>query len=276
MRKPKLQVKLASYLFLTVMSVVAVYPVLRVLAVSLRPGNRLFSTSLRLIPAGASLQSYISVLRNRDLLLWVTNSIMITVPTALIGVMLTASAAYALARMRVPWRRQMLIGLLAVQLVPGAAAAMATYLMIIRLGLVNTYLGLVIAYTIGAAPFSIWILRGSFANIDPALEEAALVDGATMLQSLVHIVLPIAAPILGVVFVLSFLGIWSEFMLARLILARPHLLTWPVGLMQLQGQYLVAWGEFAAGGILVGVPSMIVFALASRHLSSGLLMGSVD
>jgi len=268
--------RLLIHLTLIAASIVAVYPVLRVVSVSLRPGDRLLSTSLALIPADATFQNYITVLVEKDFLLWIWNSLAITISTAIIGVILSSTSAYAFSRWKFPGRTAGLIFLLATQMIPGAMLMVPLFILAVKLHLVGTYRGLVIAYSVGAIPFSVWILKGYYDTIPRDLEEAALIDGATRLSAFYRIILPLSTPALAIVFLFNFMQAWNDFLLARVLLANAtEIWTWPLGLQQLQGQFQTAWGQFAAASIMVMVPVVALFLYSSKYLISGLTLGGV-
>ncbi len=274
--------RLLIHLALIVASAVAVYPVLRIFSISLRPGNRALSTSLAIIPPDATLENYKLVLfgdpsrhLKSDFFLWIWNSLSITVTTALIGVILSATAAYAFSRFRFPGRGPSMVFLLTTQMIPAAMLLLPIYMMLARFHLINSYLGLIIAYSVTSVPFSIWILKGYYDTIPPDLEEAARIDGATYIGAFYRIVLPLSTPALAIVFLFNFMGSWSEYIVARVVLQKQDMYTWPLGLWTYAGQYTLAAGRFAAGSILVAVPVMILFLYSSKWLISGLTLGSV-
>jgi len=267
--------RLLIHVTLILACIIAVYPVLRVLSVSLRPGDRLLSTSLAIIPEDASLQAYRTILVDRDFLLWVWNSLSITLATAVIGVILAATSAYAFSRWRFPGRGAGLVFLLTTQMIPAAMLMVPLYILAARLGLINTYRGLVIAYSVTSVPFSIWILKGYYDTIPLDLEEAALIDGASRMSAFWRIILPLSTPALAIVFLFNFMQAWSDYMLARIMLQRPDLYTWPVGLENMLHSFKTEWATFTAASILVMIPVMTLFLYSSKWLISGLTLGSV-
>ena len=267
--------RLLIHLTLIISCAIAVYPVLRVLSVSLRPGDRLLSTSLAIIPQDASFESYVRLLTEKDFLLWIWNSLIITIATAIIGVILSATSAYAFSRWKFPGREPALIFLLTTQMIPAAMLMVPIYIMAARLKLINTYIGLTIAYCVSSVPFSIWILKGYYDTIPIDLEEAAEIDGCSKITAFLRVLLPLSTPALAIVFLFNFMTAWNDFMLARIMLQRENMLTWTLGLQRLQGQFQTQWGMFAAASILVMVPVMSLFLYSSKWLVSGLTLGSV-
>ena len=274
--------RLLIHLALVVGCLVAVYPILRILTISLRPGDRLLSTSLAIIPEDATFQSYRQVLfgdptrkAKSDFFLWVWNSLSITAATAVIGLILSATSAYAFSRFRFPGRKPGLIFLLTTQMIPAGMLLLPLYIMLARLNLINTYLGLIVAYSVTSVPFSIWILKGYYDTIPLDLEEAARIDGTSHLGAFYRVVLPLSTPALAIVFLFNFMASWSEYMVARVIIQKGPMYTWPLGLWTYAGQYNIAAGKFSAASMLVAIPVMALFLYSSKWLISGLTLGSV-
>jgi arabinogalactan oligomer/maltooligosaccharide transport system permease protein len=268
--------RLLIHLTLILTSVIAIYPVLRVLTISLRPGDRLLSTSLALIPEDASLENYAKVLTDSDYLLWVWNSAAITAATAVIGVILASTSAYAFSRWRFPGRSAGLIFLLATQMIPAAMMMVPLFILAVQANLIGTYRGLIIAYSVTSIPFSIWILKGYYDTIPYDLEQAAMIDGATQMGAFWRIIMPLSTPALAIVFLFNFMAAWNDYLLARVFLANAtDIWTWPLGLQLLQGQFTTAWGQFAAASILVMIPVVSLFLYSSKYLITGLTAGGV-
>jgi len=254
---------------------VSVYPLARIFSVSLRPGDRIISTDLSLIPAGANLSAYGRVLGETSFLLWLWNSMVITCATSVLGVALAALGGYAFSRFRFPGHKAGLTFLLGNQMIPCSMLLLPLFLMIMKLGLVNTYLGMIIAYSVTSLPFSIWILKGYYDTIPRSLEEAAMVDGTTRFGAFVRVILPLSTPALAIAFLFNFTQAWNEYLVARVVLTDARMYTWTLGLFELQGQYLTQWGMFAAASIMVTIPVLGVFLYSSKWLVSGLTLGGV-
>ena len=256
-------------------AVVCVYPLLRIFSISIRPGDRVISTDLSLIPDGAGFAAYLRLLKDTMFLRWLWNSLLITVATSFIGVSLASTAAYAFSRFRFPGKKAGLILLLSTQMIPAGMLILPLFLMIMKLGLMNTYLGMIIAYSVSSLPFSIWILKGYYDTIPRSLEEAALVDGASQIGAFYRIILPLSAPALAIAFLFNFTTAWNEYLVARVVLFDSRQYTWTLGIFELQGQYITQWGMFAAGSMLITLPVLAVFLYSSKWLISGLTLGSV-
>ncbi len=263
------------HLFLILYCVISIYPLLRIVAVSLRQGDRLFSTDLSIIPSGATLQSYINVLTQTNFLVWIWNSLVVTVSTSLIGVIIASAAGYAFSRFNFPGKKIGLIGILGTQMIPAGMLLLPVFIILIRMHWINSYVGLVVAYSISSIPFSVWILKGYYDTIPRSLEEAALVDGASMLGAFFRIILPLSTPALAIAFLFNFTMAWNEFLVARIVLQKAEMYTWTLGLFELQGQYITQWGMFCAASIMITIPVLLLFMYSSKWLISGLTLGGV-
>ncbi|MBB6481078.1 sugar ABC transporter permease [Spirochaeta isovalerica] len=270
-----LWVKIIIHTLLITACLVTIYPILRIMTISLRPGDRLMSTSLALIPPDATFSNYTAALFEKDFFLWLWNSLVITLATAVIGLTLASTSAYAISRWKFPGRNAMLIFLLGTQMIPAAMLMVPLYLLAAKFGLINTYRGLVIAYSVSAVPFSIWILKGYYDSIPTTLEEAAMIDGASRMYTFWRIILPLTTPALAIAFLFNFMNSWNEFMLARIMLPKSGMFTWPLGLQSLQGQFTTQWGVYAASSIMISIPVVALFLYSSKWLVNGLTAGSV-
>lgn len=255
--------------------IITTYPLLRIFSVSLKPADIIFSTDLSLIPQGASFLSYIRLFKETYFLKWIFNSLIITFATSFIGVSLASTAAYAFSRYNFYGKKTGLLLLLFTQMIPAGMLVLPLYLMIMKLNLINTYLGMIIAYSVSSLPFSIWILKGYYDTIPRSLEEAAKVDGTTDIGAFYRIILPLSLPALSIAFLFNFTMAWNEYLVARVVLYNPQNYTWTLGLFELQGQFITQWGMFAAGSIIITMPVLILFFYTSKHLVSGLTLGSV-
>ncbi|MDY0746927.1 maltose ABC transporter permease MalG [Paucibacter sp. R3-3] len=267
-----------------------VAPFLMILSISLRPGN--FAGG-HLIPQHISFEhwklalgiSYIDddghlVKPAFPVLQWVFNSIKVALVSATVSLLLSITSAYAFARMRFRGRNGLLNSLLLLQMFPSVLALVAIYALFDRIGEVvpalglNSHWSLALAYTGGVAQH-IWLIKGYFDSVPRELEEAAAVDGATPFQAFVKVLLPMATPILIVVFVLAFLGAMIEYPIASVMLQDQQKLTLAIGsrLFLFDQNYL--WGDFAATAILAGLPLTLMFVVTQRWLVSGLTSGGV-
>jgi arabinogalactan oligomer / maltooligosaccharide transport system permease protein len=260
---------------LIVAAVIAIFPVVRVLGVALRPGNRLLDSTFSIIPPGANFDAFRHVLTETDLPLWLFNSLVITIGTSFIGLLIAGTSAYAFSRFRFPGRGVGLTLLLATQLIPAAMLLVPLYILAVQLKLANTFVGMVIALSVTSVPFSIWILKGYYDTVPIELEEAARIDGCSQLEAFWRILLPLSTPALVIVFLFNFLAAWNDYFLARILLSKQELLTWPLGLQRFQSQFQAQWNDLAASSILISIPVVALFLYSSKWLVSGVTAGGV-
>ena len=268
--------KALIHAILFIAALIAVFPVIRVLGVALRPGDRLLDRNFSIIPEGATFDAFGRVLFDSSLPQWLFNSLIITVGTSIVGLLFAATSAYAFSRFKFPGRGVGLTALLATQLIPATMLLVPIFVLAVQLDLIGTYRGLVIAYSITAVPFSIWILKGYYDTVPIELEEAARIDGASQLEAFWRILLPLSTPALAIVFLFNFLAAWNEFVLARVLIgSSTELFTWPLGILRFQAQFQTQWAELAAASILISIPVVALFLYSSKWLISGVTLGGV-
>lgn len=215
-------------------------------------------------------------------LTWMKNSLVVAGATAILSVTIGSASAFAFSRLAFKGRKTGIQMLLLVQMFPAILAISAVYVIMERvytfapsIGL-GTQAGLLLIYLGGAMGVNIWLLKGFVDSIPKELDEAAKIDGASAVQTYWLIFMPLAAPVLAVVSLLSFIGTFNEFILARLFLVDMESRTVAVGLQQfIGGQYSENWGPFAAGSIIASVPIVIIFLSLQKYIVNGLTAGSV-
>ncbi len=277
-RRTKPVVLIVSYLVLTLAALFAFYPIWFAILASGRIGDRLYTLNLlgMFIPTEWTFENYQTLLFDRPFLIWIRNSLYVAGLTTLGALLLSTSAAYAFSRFRFRGREFMLILLLAIQAFPGVLSLVAVALILTALGLFGKHLGLVMAYTAGALVFCTWNLKGYFDTIPIDLEEAAMIDGCDPIQAFLRITLPLARPALAVTALLAFLGAWGDFVLASVIVPAPdHMKTVVPALYSLANSVSIPWGQFAAGFVLMAIPTILVFLFLQRFFEAGLTLGGV-
>jgi maltose/maltodextrin transport system permease protein len=280
----------AAHAFLWVLLAFTLFPLLAVVSISLRPGN--FATG-SLIPTTISFEHWSLALgipyTQPDgtvvqppfpVLLWLWNSVKIAGISAFLIVAISTTAAYAFARLRFAGKGAILNAMLLLQMFPVAVALVAIYAIFDGIGTqlpwlgIETHTGLIVAY-LGGVAMHIWTIKGYFETIPAEIEENAKVDGATHWQAFRHVLLPMAVPILMVVFVLAFIGTIIEYPVASILLREEPNLTLAVGSKFYLYEQKYLWGDFAAAAVLSGLPITLVFLLAQRWIVSGLTSGGV-
>jgi arabinogalactan oligomer/maltooligosaccharide transport system permease protein len=267
--------RVVLYVLLLGFTILVLYPILNVVSISLRPADRLLSTSLRIIPDGATISAYRTLFLETPFLLWFLNSVIISVTVTLTGVALAATAGYSFSRFNFYGKKAALLGLLVTQMFPPTMLLLPMYIMLLKLHLINSYLGIIVIYSSTALPFCVWQMKGYYDTIPFSLEESARIDGCTRWQAFRRIVLPLAAPALVITALFSFMTAWAEYIVAAQVLQDTSLFTLPLGLKQFESSMSTQWGLYAAGSLIVSVPAVALFLFLSRWLVSGLTLGSV-
>ncbi len=253
-KRPRILQKTLSYFVLTLFSGIALFPIWQVVSISLRPGDKLLPTELELIPANASLNNFIRLFTQTDFLTWIGNSLLVSLTVTITGVVLASTAGYGFSRFQFPGKRIGLLSLLTTQMFPATMLLLPMYIMLIKLGLINTYLGAIIVYSATALPFCIWTMKGFYDTIPPSLEEAARIDGCSHFAAFYRIILPLAAPALVITALFSFMTAWSEYIVAVQILQDSELWTLPLGLKSFEASMSTEWGLYGAASIIVMIP----------------------
>ncbi|UCF07040.1 MAG: sugar ABC transporter permease [bacterium] len=267
--------KVSIYVLLVFITLVTVYPIVQIFGISLRPSDQLYSTSLKIIPDDATFEAYRTVLFEKDFFTWLRNSLIVALSVSIFGVALASTAGYAFSRFRFRGHRAGLVVILITQMFPATMLLLPLYVLMKRFGLIDTLLGIIIAYTATALPFCIWTMKGYYDTIPRDLEEAAVIDGTTQLGAFLRVTLPLSAPALTITGLFSYMAGWSEFIVARVIINRQGLYTLPLGLESLSSTFQTEWANYAAGSIIVCIPVVVLFLLLSKFLISGLTLGGV-
>lgn len=263
------------YAVLIVACVCSIYPILTILTVSLRPANALFTKSLSIIPPNATFDNFRQAFIQYDMLNWLIHSLIVSSSACAFSVLVSVTAGYAFSRFEFAGKKMGLSLILVTQMFPLAMTLLPLYLMIINLKMTNSYWALAIIYVSTSIPFNIWMMKGFYDTIPKSLEESAYVDGASVFRSFYQIILPLAKPAVALTALFSFMGAWSEYIVASVIINEAGKLTLPVGLISMKGQFATAWGIYSAGALVTAVPVMILFICLSKYLVGGLTVGSV-
>ena len=282
--------KVLAHSFMICFLILILFPFFMVLSISFREGN--FSVG-SIIPENPTLEHWWLAFGQPytradgtvidppyPVLLWMWNSIKISL-IASFGVLAVATiSAYAFSRIRIKGKTAMLDGLFLIQMFPTTLALVAIYAIFDALGEVtpllgiNSHLGLILIYMAGVT-LHIWTIKGYFDSIDTSLDKAAAIDGATPWQTFRYVFLPLAVPIMSVVFVLAFIGFVNDYPIASVLIRSEDQMTLAVGSRLYLNEFQYLWGDFAAAAILSGLPITVVFLIAQRYLVSGLSDGAV-
>lgn len=279
-KQPSRAAVVAVHVALIAVVAVVLYPVMLVCKKAFEPGPA-FAMSASPVPTTVTFDHFRELFGReggRGEMLFLRNalsSLVVALATTVVGVALSCTAAYALSRFRFPGRKAGLTTFLVVQMFPATLLMLPLYVILNRLGLLNSVVGLVLVYATTAIPFCVWTLKGYFDSLPRELEEAARIDGASPWLTFRRIVLPLARPGIAVTALFSFMTAWNEFIMASTFMTEESRYTLPVLIQQAVGEHAADYGLFAAGAILTSVPVMIAFYVLQRYLVGGLTAGAV-
>ncbi|MDY6874010.1 MAG: sugar ABC transporter permease [Chloroflexota bacterium] len=260
----------------------SIFPIIWIFSASIDPVNNL--ATQKLIPDNAGIGNFTELVSNPifPFFTWMWNSIKISTITTLLTLTLTTMAAFAFSRFRFAGRQTLLKAILLIQSFPNLLAIVALFTISKQIGDVfaavglNTHAGLILVYLGGAMGMNIWLMKGYMDTIPRDIDESAHVDGANDWQVFTRLILPLLRPILTVIGILSFIGTYGEFIIARTLLTKRELQTVMVGLQIFtSGQYTQNWGVFAAGALIASLPIMIIYLVVQDLIVGGLTQGAV-
>ena len=272
----------ARHLLATLAAAFSLFPVVWIVSASFNAANSLSSSSV--IPKDITFDNFTGIFDNdvSPVSTWMWNSFYIGLIAASVNVLVAAFAAFAFSRFHFRGRRALLTSLLVMQIFPQFLGFIAFFVMSQQLGEVipaiglNTHAFLILVYIGGAAGFNAFLLKGFLDSIPRSLDEAARIDGAGPLTIFFRIIMPLARPMLAVIFMISFIATFSEFILASFLLSGTDQLTLPVGLQVFLSEgYNAKWGLLSATALLGAAPIVVVFIVAQKHIIGGLTSGGV-
>jgi len=250
-----------------------IFPALWIVMSSFSAGDSFFLSSL--FPKKLSLEHYIDLFAETDFVRWVWNSLKMCLIVAVIQLTFTTLAAYAFSRMRFTGRTYGLMTLLVLQVFPNSMAVSGYYILVYKLGLVDSSIALILVLA-GGSVFNIWLLKSYIDGIPRELDEAAMVDGAGHFKVFVRIILPLASPQLVVIFLFSFIATYSEYVISSVFLQTPGKMTLALGLQSfITNQFAAHWTLFAAAAVVSSLPIMAVFMALQKYIQNGLIAGGV-
>ena len=263
-------------IFFVIVCFLVLVPVLYALSVSLNADNSLLSADFSFLPKHLTLANYHAVFFEEPILLWLKNSLILAVVTLIISLGTGIPAAYVFSRKRFPGRKAILKVLILLYAFPSFLSMTALYKLLTAMGLVNTKTGLIIVYTGTMAVFALWNMKGYFDTIPTEIEEAAMIDGASPVQIVTKIVLPLAKPTIAVTAMMVLVYVWNEYIFAVNFMTGSDTYTLAAGLYSLQATEMSgSWPVFAAASIVVSIPILIVFFALQKNMTTGLTSGGV-
>jgi ABC-type glycerol-3-phosphate transport system permease component len=273
--RPAPRAQLAKHLLAAGACCLILAPFLWMISTSLKDPAEVVLRDPTIIPRSFAIQNYADAFNRGNFSRYIVNSVVVALAVTFLSLLLATLSGYAFARFRLFGGKAILLGILATQMFPAILLAIPLYILIRNLGLLNSLVGLVLVYTTFALPFCVWMMRNYFLSIPKDLDESAMVDGATRLQALRSVVLPVAMPGIAATGIFSFILSWNEFLYANTFISSADLRTLPVGLQSLIGEYTTDWGLLMAGAVITTMPIVIIFFFVQRRLTQGLASGAV-
>jgi multiple sugar transport system permease protein len=268
--------RVAQYVAVSCYLVFLGFPLLWLISSSLKSPQEFASVTPSLLPKHVDFSNFTDALNEQGLVRSMLNSLQISVASTVLVLVVSLPVAYALARFRSRLRPLTNGWILVSQVFPVILIVIPLFMILRPLHLTNTIPGVVIVYTVWSMPFALWMLQGYVAAVPRELEEAASVDGASRVRTIVAIVMPLLRPGLIATAMFTFISAWNEFFFALVLLQDPQLKTLPLVLARFVGaEGQVQFGPLAAASVLATVPSLVFFAFLQRRLTSGLLSGAV-
>lgn len=271
-RQSQLVRRILIYALLVLFALIFLLPMLWMLSTSLKPSSQWFSREIQWIPRTFTLENYTRIFSNQQTPIgrWFVNSIGVATAATVLVLLVDSLAAYAYARLQFPGRNILFAALLATLFLPGLMFLVPNFLTIFRLGLLNSYAGVILPGL--ASVFGVFFLRQFFETIPKELEEAAEIDGANQFQTFWRVVLPLAKPALATLAIITFLASWNDFLWPLLILQQPERLTLPPGLASLKSAYAQSYGQAMAGAVIAAVPVLVLYVALQRFIVQSVAM----
>lgn len=263
------------HVYLIILSIIAFFPLVWVLLCSVKSAGELTSNPTSILPKQFTLDNFIHVIEDLGFATNIVNSLIIAITTTCIAITISSMAAYGIVRFFPKLGAIMSKVLVTTYMFPPILLAIPYSMVMAKLGLVNTRVGLIIVYLSFSVPYAVWMLVGFFKTVPLGIEEAARVDGANKLQTFVRIVLPLVMPGIVATAIYTFINAWNEFLYSLILINSTDKMTVSVALKSLQGAEILNWGDMMAASTLVVVPSVIFFMFIQKKIAGGMTDGAV-
>lgn len=261
--------------FLAIWLVITVFPLYWITITSFKSPGAIFKYPLSYWPDKFTLQNYTGLFGQANFGVYLTNSLIVAAVAGTVATAISLLSAYVLARFEFRSKTALLMAALVTQMIPSFIALGPLYLMMTRLNLIDNRFGLILVYIAICIPFCTVMLRGFFENVPDALEEAAMIDGCSRFGALFRVLLPVMKPAVVAAFIFNFVNCWNELFLSVTLMNSDANKTIPTALNGFISSFDINWGSMSAAAVLTIVPTMVLFAFASRHIVQGLTAGSV-
>lgn len=272
--KDPIVIKVVRALGLTIWMIITLFPLYWIALTSFKPASQIAEFPVRYWPREFSLENYVSLFQKAQFGQYLVNSIIVSASAALVATTIALFSAYVLSRFTFRGKGAVMLAFLITQMIPAFIALGPLYQMFSNLGLVDKRFGLVLVYIAMTIPFSSIMLRGFFDNVPDSLEEAAMVDGASRTGALFRVIVPVMTPGIIATFIFNFVNSWNELFLAVTLIHSDDNRTIPTALNSFISSFNIEWGPMSAAAVLTILPTMVMFAFASRWIVAGLTQGA--
>lgn len=267
--------EVGCYFYVTVLAIFASFPLLWLFICSVKESGDLLANPTSMIPQKLTFSNYYNVLVNLNLGINIKNSLLISFSTTLIATVVSASAAYGIVRFFPKFGNMMSKLLIMTYMFPAIVLVIPYAVVMGRIGLTNTRIGLVLVYLSFNVPYAVWLLVGFFKTVPIGIEEAARIDGAGRLQTFVRVALPLVAPGLVATAIYMFINAWNEFLYALILTSSSDITTLSIKLHTMQGADVLNWGDMMAACMVVVLPSVVFFSFIQKYIAGGMTEGAV-
>lgn len=274
MRK-KYFASLISHIYLLLLCFFAVFPLLWIIISSIKGKGELTGNPTAFLPKVVTLEYYRHVIFDLGFIVNIRNSVIISLATTGIAITISALAAYGIVRFFPKIGTILSKVLVTTYIFPPILLAIPYSIVMAKLGLTNTRIGLVLVYLSFSIPYAVWLLVGFFKTVPIGIEEAAKIDGANKIQVFMQVVIPLVAPGIVATAIYTFINVWNEFLYSLILINDTSKMTVAVALRSLNGSEILDWGDMMAASTLVVVPSIIFFCLIQNKIAGGLSEGAV-
>ncbi|MDR1209442.1 MAG: sugar ABC transporter permease [Clostridiales bacterium] len=256
--------------FFTIIALTVLYPLVYVVVGAFTPGNSIAGMDVIPFASGFTLDHFVYLFTRSEYPHWFANTLFIAVLTCAGTLFVASISAYVFSRFRFTFKKPMLMSLLILQIFPSFVGMIAIYVILYRIGGLNTHWGLILVYLAGNTPYNIWLVKSYMDSIPKSLDEAARIDGASHFKVYRSIILPIAKPILVFLTITSFVGPWMDYIFPKMVLRDPSMQTLALGLFSFVTERNNDFTNFAAGALLIAIPFVIFFTITQKMLVTSL------
>lgn len=258
------------WVFLIGTSLFVVYPLVYVAAAAFSPQQNIASLSIIPFGNGVTMKNFIYLFQKTDFPLWFRNTLIVAVATTVSTVFICALSAYVFSRFRFVFKKSLMMSLLILQIFPSFVGMVAIYVILLRIGGLNTLWGLVLVYLAGNIPYNTWMVKSYMDTVSKSLDEAARIDGAGHFQIFAKVILPVSRPIIVLLTITSFIAPWMDFIFPKLVLRSSNVQTIAQGLFGFVTEKKNMFATFSAGSLIIAIPFIIYFIVTQKTLITSL------